>query len=34
MFYEVELVTWKKEYLKNVRACNSKCDVILRNSIS
>ena len=34
MFKEVELVTRKKNFYKNVRVINSKCDVILRNSIS
>ena len=34
MFYEVELVTRMKNFCKNIRVDNSKCDVILRNSIS
>ena len=34
MFYKVELVTRKTNFCKNVRVSNSKCDVILRNSIS
>ena len=34
MFYEVKLVTWKKNYCKNFRISNSKYDVILHNSIS
>ena len=34
MIYKVELVTRKTNFCKNVRVSNSKCDVILRNSIS
>ena len=34
MFYEVELVTRKKNFYENVWVSNSKCDVILRNSVS
>ena len=33
MFYNVELVTWKKNFYKNFRVNNSKCEVILHNSI-
>ena len=34
MFYAVELVIQKKNFRENVRVKNSKCDVILHNSIS
>ena len=34
MFYDVELVTRKKNLYKIVRVSNSKCDIILRNLIS
>ena len=34
IFYEVELVTRKKSFYENSRVSNSKCGVILRNSIS
>ena len=34
MFYEIELVTQKKNFYKNFRVGNLTCDVILRNSIS
>ena len=34
MFYKVQLITRRKNFCKNFRASNSKCDVILRNSIS
>ena len=34
MFKEVELVTRKKNFYKNVRVSNSKREVILRNRIS
>ena len=33
MIYEVELVTQKKNFYKNVRVSNSKIGVILCNSI-
>ena len=33
MFYEVELVTRKKNFYQNFRICNSKCNIILHNSI-
>ena len=33
MFYEVVLVTRKKNFCKNFRVSNSNCDVILHNSI-
>ena len=32
IFYEVESVTGKKNFVKNFRVSNSMCDVILRNS--
>ena len=34
MFYKAELVTQEKNFCKNFQASCSKCDVILRNSIS
>ena len=34
MFYEVEIVTQKKNFCKTFWVGNSKCDVILRYSIS
>ena len=34
VFYEVELVTRKKNFYKNVRVSNSNSDVILCNLIS
>ena len=34
MFFEIELVTRKKNLCKKFRVSNSKCDIILRNSIS
>ena len=34
MFYEGELVTQKKNFYKNLRVSNSKCDAILPDSIS
>ena len=34
MFHKVELVTQKKNFYKTFRVSKSKCDVILRNSIS
>ena len=34
MFYEVELVTQKKNFCKKIRFSNSKCHVILYNLIS
>ena len=34
MFHEVDLVTQKKNFYKNVQVSNSKWDVILHNSIS
>ena len=34
MFYEVELVTQKKNFYENFRVSNSKCDVILRTGFS
>ena len=33
IFHEVELVTQRKNFYKNFRVSNSKCDVILRNSV-
>ena len=33
-FYEVESVTQKKNFYKNFRVSNLKCDVILCNSVS
>ena len=33
IFHEVELVTQKKNFYENFRVSNSKCDVILRNSV-
>ena len=32
--YEVELLTRKKNLYKNLRVSNSKCNIILRNSVS
>ena len=34
ILYEVELLTRKKNFYKNFRVSNSKCDAILRNSVS
>ena len=34
MFCEIELITQKKSFYKNIRVSNAKHDVILRNSIS
>ena len=34
MFYKVELVTRKKNIHKHFQVSSSKCDVILRNSVS
>ena len=34
IFYKIKLVTRKKNFYKNFRVSNSKCDVILRNSVS
>ena len=34
MFYEIELVTQKKNFFKSFRVSNSKFDVILFNSVS
>ena len=34
IFYEVKLKTRKNNFYKTFRVSNSKCDVILRNSVS
>ena len=34
IFYEVELLTRKKNFSKNFGVSNSKCEVIFRNSVS